>query len=121
MAVEYAKVRMQFGRPIGSFQAVKHRCADMLRNTEQARAAAYEAAIALESGDRSAPLVGAIAKAYCTHAAAEVTAANVHVHGGIGYTWEHPAHLYYRRAASNEELFGSSRYQRRRVLQEMEI
>jgi alkylation response protein AidB-like acyl-CoA dehydrogenase len=116
MSVEYAKNRVQFGRLIGSFQAVKHKCADMWRLTELARAAAYEAAAATSSRREDAEFVAAVAKAYCGETAAWVAGENIHVHGGIGYTWEHPAHLYFRRASSNELLFGGPGEQGERIL-----
>jgi alkylation response protein AidB-like acyl-CoA dehydrogenase len=116
MSVEYAKDRVQFGRPIGSFQATKHKCAEMLRFTEQARAAAYEAAVTTATDDAEAPLVASVAKAYCSEMAGWVAAENIHVHGGIGYTWEHPAHLYFRRAKANEQLFGGPAHHRELVL-----
>jgi alkylation response protein AidB-like acyl-CoA dehydrogenase len=116
MSVQYAKDRVQFGRPIGSFQAVKHKCAEMMRVTEQARAAAYEAAIAMAAESAETQLVASVAKTYCTEMAGWVAAENIQVHGGIGYTWEHPAHLYFRRAKSNEQLFGGPAWHREMVL-----
>jgi alkylation response protein AidB-like acyl-CoA dehydrogenase len=119
MSTQYAKDRVQFGRPIGAFQAVKHKCAEMLRRTEFARAAAYEAAIARAAGRDDAALVASVAKAYCSEAFSWVAAETIHVHGGIGYTWEHPAHLYFRRAKSSEQLFGTPRQHRERVLHQL--
>jgi alkylation response protein AidB-like acyl-CoA dehydrogenase len=112
MAVEYAKQRVQFGRPIGSFQAVKHKCADMLLEVETAKSAAYYAmwAAAGESDDLSA--VASLAKAHCSDAYFHVAAENIQVHGGIGFTWEHPAHLYFKRAKSSQLLFGDAIYHR---------
>jgi alkylation response protein AidB-like acyl-CoA dehydrogenase len=121
MSVEYAKDRVQFGRQIGSFQAVKHKCADMLRYTELARATAYEAAVTAASGSEEAALAASVAKAYCSEAYAWVAAENIHVHGGIGYTWEHPAHLYLRRARSSEQLFGAPRVHRELVLEQLGV
>jgi len=121
MSVQYAKDRVQFGRPIGSFQAVKHKCAEMLRLTEQARAAAYEAAVATAAGASEALLVTSVAKAYCSEACAWVAAENIHVHGGIGYTWEHSAHLYFRRAKSNEQLYGGPLLHRAAVLEQLGV
>jgi alkylation response protein AidB-like acyl-CoA dehydrogenase len=121
MSIAYAKDRVQFGQPIGSFQAVKHKCAEMLRLTEQARAAAYEAAVRTAADGQDASLVASIAKAYCSEAASWVAAENIQVHGGIGYTWEHPAHLYFRRARSNELLFGGPAHHRDHVLKCLEI
>ena len=108
MAVDYAKGRVQFGRPIGSFQAVKHRCVDMFQRVEAARsAAAWGAATAAEGGEL-AGVAAAMATVCCTEAAVFATAENVQIHGGIGFTWEHPAHLYFRRARSSAVLHGSA-------------
>ncbi len=107
MAVGYAKVRHQFGRAIGSFQAIKHMCADMLLEVESARSAAYHAAWAAADGAADLPLVASLAKAYCSEAYFHVAASNIQVHGGIGFTWEHDAHLYYRRAKSAEVMLGT--------------
>jgi alkylation response protein AidB-like acyl-CoA dehydrogenase len=107
MSVEYAKLRMQFGRPIGSFQAIKHKCADMLLEVESARSAAYYAAWAAAEGSDKLPLLASLAKAYCSDAFASTATENIQIHGGIGFTWEHDAHLYYRRAKSTEQFLGS--------------
>ena len=107
MAVAYAKVRHQFGRAIGSFQAIKHMCADMLLEVESARSAAYRAAWAAADGAADLPLFASLAKAYCSEAYFHVAASNIQVHGGIGFTWEHDAHLYYRRAKSAEVMLGT--------------
>ena len=119
MARDYAKTRYQFGRAIGSFQAVKHMCADMLLEAESAvTAARHVAAAGAEgSGDWSADL--ALAQAYCSDAFVFVGATNIQVHGGIGFTWEHPAHRYLRRARSDAHLFGSPSWHRERYLQEI--
>jgi alkylation response protein AidB-like acyl-CoA dehydrogenase len=115
MAVDYAKVRVQFGRPIGSFQAVKHRCADMLVDVEGAKSAAYYAAwCAAERGDEL-PISASLAKAFCTEVYAKIAADNIQVHGGIGFTWEHPAHLYLKRAKSSELLLGDPARHRDRL------
>ena len=113
--VEYAKTRQQFGRAIGSFQAVQHQCADMLLMTESARSAAYYAAWALTEGDPSASVAVAVAKAYCSDAYREVGNRGVQVHGGIGFTWEHDLQLYYRRSKSSETLFGDATFHRERI------
>jgi alkylation response protein AidB-like acyl-CoA dehydrogenase len=113
--VEYAKTRQQFGRAIGSFQAVQHQCADMLLMTESARSAAYYAAWALTEGDPAASLAVSIAKAYCSDAFREVGNRGVQVHGGIGFTWEHDLQLYYKRCKSSETLFGDATYHRERI------
>ena len=107
MSVEYAKIRMQFGRPIGSFQAIKHMCADMLLEVESARSAAYYAAWAAQDESDELPLVSSMAKAYCSEAYFRAAADNIQIHGGIGFTWEHDAHLYYRRAKSTELMLGT--------------
>jgi len=112
MSVEYAKLRVQFGRPIGSFQAIKHKCAEMLLEVESARSAAYYAAWAAADGARDLPLVASLAKASCSEAYSHVAAENIQIHGGIGFTWEHDAHLYYRRAKSSEVLLGSPTHHR---------
>ncbi|MFE9442244.1 acyl-CoA dehydrogenase family protein [Streptomyces sp. NPDC006602] len=118
MAVEYAKVRHQFGRPIGSFQAVKHLLADVLLEVESARAAAHYALLAAEnadsadSADPELPAVASLAKAFCSDACVQATAENIQVHGGIGFTWEHPAHLYLKRAKTSQLLFGDPAYHR---------
>jgi alkylation response protein AidB-like acyl-CoA dehydrogenase len=112
MAVEYAKLRTQFDRPIGSFQAIKHKCADMLLEVEAARAAAYYAAWAAADGNDELPAVAPLAKAYCSEAFSHAAAENIQIHGGIGFTWEHPAHLYFKRAKTSELLLGDPSYQR---------
>ncbi|MGD1279295.1 acyl-CoA dehydrogenase family protein [Mycobacterium seoulense] len=115
MAVEYAKVRIQFGRPIGSFQAIKHKCADMLVDVESARSAAYYAAGVLDDGNDEALVAAALAKAHCSAAYTRVAGENIQIHGGIGFTWEHPAHLYFKRAKTSEILFGDPAWQRERL------
>ncbi|WP_433920356.1 acyl-CoA/acyl-ACP dehydrogenase [Streptomyces canus] len=112
MAVEYAKVRQQFGRPIGSFQAVKHLLADVLLEVESARAAAHYALLASENEDPELPAVASLAKAFCSDACVQATEQNIQVHGGIGFTWEHPAHLYLKRAKTSQLLFGDPAYHR---------
>ena len=117
VAVAYAGTRVQFGRTIGSFQAVKHKCADMSVSVEGARSAAYSGmwTAAGDAADRGLAVAASIAHSYCSEAFTQVTAASIQVHGGIGFTWEHPAHLYYRRAKSAELLFGSPVEHRRRL------
>lgn len=110
--VEYAKTRQQFGRPIGAYQAVQHHCADMLLMTESSRSAVYYAAWALTEKDAAARHAVSIAKAYCSDAAREVGNLAIQVHGGIGFTWEHDLHLYYKRAKSSEILFGDASFHR---------
>jgi alkylation response protein AidB-like acyl-CoA dehydrogenase len=112
MAVQYAKDRVQFGRPIGSFQAIKHKCADMLLEVESAKSAAYYGLwCASEMNDELAS-TASLAKAYCSEAYFHATAENIQIHGGIGFTWEHPAHLYFKRAKSSELMFGDPTYHR---------
>jgi alkylation response protein AidB-like acyl-CoA dehydrogenase len=115
MAVDYAKVRVQFGRPIGSFQAIKHKCADMLLKVEFARSAAYYAGSALADEEVDADIAAALAGAYCSDAYSSVAKANIQVHGGIGFTWEHDSHLYLKRAKSSELLFGTPADERERI------
>lgn len=112
MAVEHATTRYQFGRPIGSFQAIKHTCADMLVAVESARSAAYFAlATASEDGD-DLSIAASLAKAYCSDAFFDVAAKNIQVHGGIGFTWEHPGHLYLKRAKADQLMLGDASYHR---------
>ncbi|HVA40879.1 MAG TPA: acyl-CoA dehydrogenase family protein [Candidatus Binataceae bacterium] len=107
MSVEYAKTRLQFGRPIGSFQAIKHKCADLLVETEFARSAAYNAAFCAAGGDDAELAQAAhIAKSYCSEAYFHAAADNIQIHGGMGFTWEHPAHLYFKRARASSVMFG---------------
>ncbi len=117
MAVEYAKVRVQFGRPIGSFQAIKHKCADMLLEVESAKSAAYYGLWCASEMNDELPSVASLAKAYCSEAYFHATAENIQIHGGIGFTWEHPAHLYFKRAKSSELLFGDPTYHRELLAQ----
>jgi alkylation response protein AidB-like acyl-CoA dehydrogenase len=106
MSVDYAKERVQFGRAIGSFQAVKHQCADMLVGVEAARSAALYAGWALATGDSDLPVAAALAKARCSAAFYEAASESIQIHGGIGFTWEHDAHLYFKRAKTDQLLFG---------------
>jgi alkylation response protein AidB-like acyl-CoA dehydrogenase len=119
MSVEYAKIREQFGRPIGSFQAIKHKCADMLLEVETATSAARAAGAAITDSSDEASLLASLAKSHCSEAFSHAATENIQVHGGIGFTWEHPAHLYYRRAKSTEMLLGSPAYHRERMLREL--
>jgi len=117
MAVQYAKDRVQFGRPIGSFQAIKHKCADMLLEVESAKSAAYYAGWCASELNDELPSVACLAKSYCSEAYFHTTAENIQIHGGIGFTWEHPAHLYFKRAKSSELLFGDPTYHRELLAQ----
>jgi alkylation response protein AidB-like acyl-CoA dehydrogenase len=115
MAVAYAKERKQFGRAIGSYQAVSHACAQMLLEVEGARSAVYWAAWALDHEPETAPLATACAKAYASDAGARVTRSALQVHGGIGFTWEHDLHLLLKRAEANAHAYGDAREMRERV------
>ena len=115
MAVEYAKVRTQFGRAIGSFQAIKHKCADMLVQVESSKSAAYNAAWAASADPEEFSVAAPLAKSYCSEAYFFCAAENIQIHGGIGFTWEHDAHLYFKRAKSSEILFGDPAYHRSRL------
>ncbi|MGI8939447.1 MAG: acyl-CoA dehydrogenase family protein [Iamia sp.] len=117
MSVQYAKDRVQFGRPIGSFQAIKHKCADMLLEVESAKSAAYYAGWCASELNDELPSVASLAKAYCSEAYFHAAAENIQIHGGIGFTWEHPAHLYFKRAKSSELLFGDPTYHRELLAQ----
>jgi len=121
MAVQYAKDRVQFGRPIGSFQAIKHKCADMLLEVESAKSAAYYAGWCASELNDELPSVASLAKSYCSEAYFHTTAENIQIHGGIGFTWEHPAHLYFKRAKSSELLFGDPTYHRELLAQRIGI
>jgi alkylation response protein AidB-like acyl-CoA dehydrogenase len=121
MAVQYAKDRVQFGRPIGSFQAIKHKCADMLLEVESAKSAAYYAGWCASELNDELPAVASLAKAYCSDAYFHASAENIQIHGGIGFTWEHPAHMYFKRAKSSELLFGDPTYHRELLAQRIGI
>jgi alkylation response protein AidB-like acyl-CoA dehydrogenase len=121
MSVEYAKVRVQFGRPIGSFQAIKHKCADMLLEVESGKSAAYYASWAAAEDNDELPVVASLAKAYCSDAYFHAAAENIQIHGGIGFTWEHDAHLYFKRAKSSEILLGDATYHRELLAQRIGI
>jgi len=115
MCVDYAKQRLQFGRPIGSFQAIQHKCADMLLLIESARSAVYAAACAASENSPDTALLASVAKAYTNDACRFVAGETIQVHGGMGFTWEHDAHLYFKRAKADEFSFGDSTYHRARV------
>ncbi len=115
LAVEYANVREQFGRPIGSFQAVKHRCADMLVDVEGMRSAVYHAAWALGTGGTEAAETATVAKIWCSDAAVRVAESALQVHGGIGFTWEADVHLHLKRAQLDQVSFGDARHHRARL------
>jgi alkylation response protein AidB-like acyl-CoA dehydrogenase len=112
MAVEYAKVREQFGQPIGSFQAIRHKCAEMLLEVENSHAAVYYAAWALDAQAEDADLAASVAKSYVGDAARKVCGEAIQVHGGIGFTWEYDLHLYFKRAKALEVQYGDADYHR---------
>ena len=115
MAVAYAKVRQQFGRPIGSFQAIKHRCADLLLEVESLRSAVGYAAAAVAAGSTEVPVLAPLLKAYASEVYSHVAGENIQIHGGIGFTWEHDAHLYLKRAKASELFLGDASYHRDRL------
>ena len=121
IASDYARTRTQFGRPIGMFQGVKHKCADMLLLVESARAAAYYAAWVAAQDRSDLPRAAHVAGAFCSDAFFRVAAMNIQLHGGIGFTWEHPAHLYYRRAKSGQLLFGTPAEHRAAIADLLEV
>ena len=120
-SVSYAKTRFQFARPIGSFQAVKHKIADMLVALESAKAVAYYAAWAAATDAPDLNVTSSLAKAECSEAALDVAAETIQVHGGIGFTWEHPAHLYFKRAKSAELFLGPPSYHRELMCQALGV
>ena len=115
MAIEHATHRHQFGRPIGSFQAIQHRCADMLVDVESARSAAFSAGMAAGRSDEEASLSVSMAKAVGTDGYFRVAASALQVFGGLGFTWDNDAHLHLRRAVASGTLFGDASYHRRRI------
>jgi alkylation response protein AidB-like acyl-CoA dehydrogenase len=121
MAVEYAKVRRQFDRPIGSFQAIKHRCADLLLEVESLRSAVGYAAAAVAEDSAEIRVLASLVKAYASETYFHVAAENIQIHGGIGFTWEHDAHLYFKRAKSSEILLGDATYHRELLAQRIGI
>jgi|TARA_B100000315_G_scaffold256029_1_gene300988 alkylation response protein AidB-like acyl-CoA dehydrogenase len=119
MTVEYAKNRVQFGRAIGSFQAIKHMAADLLLESESATSAARHAAMSLATAADDSDTAISLAGFACADAFSAVTAASIQMHGGIGFTWDHPAHLYLRRARADAQLFGTPMYYRERYVQHL--
>ena len=115
MAVSHAQTRMQFGRIIGTYQAVSHRCVDIFRAVESARSATYGAAWAADAAPEALPLSASVAKASAAEGAWKATAESLQVHGGIGFTWEHDLHLYLKRAVVDGRLLGSAEHHYRRV------
>jgi alkylation response protein AidB-like acyl-CoA dehydrogenase len=117
MTTEYAKIRVAFGKPIGTYQGVKHRAADMLVDVENGKSLTYYAAWAVDERAPEAPLAASMAKAYVSDAYRKVSGAGIQLHGGIGFTWEHDLHLYFKRAKSSEFTFGDATYHREKVAQ----
>src|SRR5687767_1932067 len=117
MTTDYAKIRIAFGKPIGSYQGVKHKAADMLVDVENAKSLTYYAAWAVDENVPEAALAASMAKAYASDAFRKVSGAGIQLHGGIGFTWEHDLHLYFKRAKSSEFTFGDSTYHREKVAQ----
>ena len=115
--VEYAQTRMQFGRPIGSFQAIKHKCADLLLDVEHAKSAAYAAAWAVAEGHRDAPAFASLAKACASDAYLRAASDSIQIHGGVGFTWDNDCHLYFKRAKCSEAFLGLPHEHRERFLQ----
>jgi alkylation response protein AidB-like acyl-CoA dehydrogenase len=115
MCVDYAKTRVQFGRQIGGFQAVKHKIADMKVWVENAKSVVYYAAWAVARDAPEAPRAVSMAKAYCSEMYPRVTADGIQVHGGIGFTWDHNMHLYFKSAKSSEVLLGNATWHRERT------
>jgi alkylation response protein AidB-like acyl-CoA dehydrogenase len=115
LSVAYAKERTQFGRPIGSFQAIKHKCADMLVLVESTRSAVYYAAAAQAEGGAELPVLASLAKAYASDAYFRCAAEAIQIHGGVGFTWEYDVHLYFKRATSSEILLGDATFHRERI------
>jgi alkylation response protein AidB-like acyl-CoA dehydrogenase len=117
MTVDYAKIRVAFGKPIGAYQGVKHKAADMLVDVENAKSLTYYAAWAVDENVPEATLAASMAKAYASDAYRKVAGAGIQLHGGIGFTWEHDLHLYFKRAKSSEFAFGDATHHRERVAQ----
>jgi alkylation response protein AidB-like acyl-CoA dehydrogenase len=117
MTTEYAKIRVAFGKPIGSYQGVKHKAADMLVEIENAKSLTYYAAWAVDENVPEAPLAASMAKAYVSDAYRRAAGTGIQLHGGIGFTWEHDLHLYFKRAKSSEFTFGDATWHRERVAQ----
>jgi alkylation response protein AidB-like acyl-CoA dehydrogenase len=121
MTTEYAKIRVAFGKPIGAYQGVKHKAADMLVDVENAKSLTYYAAWAVDENAAEAALAASMAKAYASDAFRRVAGAGIQLHGGIGFTWEHDLHLYFKRAKSSEFTFGDATYHRERVAQLIQL
>ena len=116
-SVAYAKERVQFGKPIGVHQAIKHKCADMLIEVESSKSITYYAAWTVGRGSRRGALAAAMAKAYTSDAYRHCSAENIQIHGGVGFTWEYDCHLYFKRAKAVEVTYGDATFHRERVAQ----
>jgi alkylation response protein AidB-like acyl-CoA dehydrogenase len=116
-SVAYAKERVQFGKPIGVNQAIKHKCADMLFEIESAKSITYYAAWAAREDNDEAPLTAAMAKAFVSDAYRHTSAENIQIHGGVGFTWEYDCHLYFKRAKTDEAWLGDASFHRERIAQ----
>jgi alkylation response protein AidB-like acyl-CoA dehydrogenase len=121
MAVEYAKIREQFGRKIGSFQAIKHKCASMLVEVEACRSAVYYALWAAQTSADDLAATASLTKAFCSDTYVFTAGENIQIHGGIGFTWEHPAHLYFKRAKNCALFLGGADYHREQLAQRIGI
>jgi alkylation response protein AidB-like acyl-CoA dehydrogenase len=119
LSLDHAKQRKQFGRIIGSFQSIKHKLADMLLLVESARSAAYYAACTAAETPADLPEAASIARAYCSEAFSRCAAEAIQIHGGMGFTWDHPAQLYFKRARASATLLGDSDYHREQIAQIM--
>lgn len=120
-AVEYAELRIQFGRPIGSFQAIKHQCADMLLGVELAKSAAYYASAAADENDPALPMLASQAKALAADTYMKTATQCLQIHGGIGFTWDHDLHLWFKRAKASQVYLGDANYHRERYVQLKEL
>jgi alkylation response protein AidB-like acyl-CoA dehydrogenase len=121
MCTDYAKIRTAFGKPIGAYQAIKHKCADMLVAVENAKSITYYAAWAVDGNVPEAPLAASMAKAYVSDAYRKAAGDGIQIHGGIGFTWEHDLHLYFKRAKGSEVTFGDATRHRERVAQLVDL
>jgi len=121
LAVAYAGERVQFGRPIGSFQAIKHKCADMLVRVEAARSASYYAACTADECGPELAIAASLAKAYCSDAYFRCAADCLQIHGGVGFTWEYDVHLYFKRAQSSGALLGDAAHHRELVARHLAL
>jgi alkylation response protein AidB-like acyl-CoA dehydrogenase len=120
-SVDYARTRFQFGRPIGSFQAIKHKCADMKLQVERAKSAVHLGVTAADGPGADIHLAASLAQACCSDVFTDVAQQTIQIHGGIGFTWEHFAHLYFRRAQASAQLLGSASYHREQLLLELGV